>query len=126
MKGEELLLNLRNRIPKFTCGLTQCNQCCGPVPMSKIEKERIRKKYKKDPDYQVGQDLKCNYITDKGCSIYEERPILCRLFGCSDVETLKCPYGMISPDFLTIKETEEVMKMYKELMNLSPYNSTGE
>jgi Fe-S-cluster containining protein len=33
----------------------------------------------------------CVYATKQGCSCYEERPIMCRLFGA--VEDLRCPRG---------------------------------
>lgn len=41
------------------------------------------------------------------CSIYEQRPLICRLFGL--VEGMRCPYGCIPDRWLTDAEAYELM-----------------
>ena len=36
--------------------------------------------------------LNCSYLGDKGCQVYAERPLVCRLFGTTP--KLACPNGM--------------------------------
>ena len=36
-------------------------------------------------------DLSCPHLGDKGCQIYAERPLICRLFGTTP--RLACPQG---------------------------------
>lgn len=35
-------------------------------------------------------DVKCSYLTKKGCGIYEVRPAICRMFGA--IKQMVCPY----------------------------------
>lgn len=60
-------------------------ECCGGVMMTKEEKERIDAYLKllglKKPPQGKGKDY-CEYLTKEGkCSVYAERPIICRSFG---------------------------------------------
>lgn len=64
---------LRKQIPSFECK-PDCTDCCGPVPFSKWEWEQIKDKRKTIT-------LNCPYASENGCETYEQRPILCRLFG---------------------------------------------
>lgn len=46
-------------------------------------------------------DLSCPHLGCNGCEVYEERPLICRLFGIT--ASLACPNGahpekMIEPD----------------------------
>ncbi len=63
--------------------------------------------------------LNCPYITQDGvgrCAIYSERPILCRLFGATEEESLKCPHGCKPPHPLTVGQTKRIMRQYKKLV----------
>lgn len=35
-------------------------------------------------------DVKCSYLTEKGCGIYEVRPAICRMFGA--IKQMSCPH----------------------------------
>ncbi len=37
-----------------------------------------------------GRGIKCSYLTEKGCGIYEVRPAICRLFGA--IKQMSCSY----------------------------------
>lgn len=50
---------------------------------------------------------------DKGCTVYHDRPFLCRIFASS--ESLPCPYGYGPETPLTKEETTELLKEYLHL-----------
>lgn len=95
---------IRKKIPTFTCK-KGCHDCCGPVPFSKKEWKRVKDKRK-------ATSINCPYIGEKGCDIYEERPMMCRLFGA--IEDLRCPHGCRPFYFLSRKEAKEILEaVYK-------------
>jgi len=57
---------------------------------------------KSDTEHQAAlAELSCPHLGDKGCTVYAERPLICRLFGTTP--RLPCPNGnrpdkMIDPD----------------------------
>lgn len=78
-------------VPAMNCkGL--CFEACGPIYMSPEEKRRIEAHLghpigKVDP-----HTLTCPLLTaDKRCSIYELRPMICRIYGVQ--ESLRCEHG---------------------------------
>ena len=89
-----LLLELRDMIPSVSC-IPGCHDCCGPVGACTEEMQRLS---------DNGQVLlrswgtaKCGYLKDGKCSIYEERPLVCRLFGATfGRPELKCPHGVVA------------------------------
>ena len=84
-----------------------CSSCCekGDYPLSQIELEYLMQGYiRLDDDIKrfVQENIKkmkkgetCPFLVDKKCSVYEYRPIICRVHGlaylCKD-ETVKVPY----------------------------------
>ena len=78
--------------------------CCGGVMMTPEEKERIDKVMPKAP-YGKGKDY-CEYLTKEGkCSVYDERPIICRSFGLikemnGPCKGCTCKKQMTSPAFM--------------------------
>lgn len=83
-----------------------CSDCCGPVPLGHIEADRVRHiirpvaRHTALPGSQhIGSTPRntcggCAYATNNGCSIYHERPFVCRLYAAVDGEpNLKCPHG---------------------------------
>lgn len=46
-----------------------------------------------DPDHrnQALAAWNCAHLGDKGCGAYDERPLICRLFGATPA--LPCPHG---------------------------------
>ncbi len=89
----------RRRIPEFAC-IPGCHDCCGPVTTSTEEMARLPDKSAEERDAALA-DLSCPHLGKNGCEVYEERPLICRLFGTTP--QLLCPNGrrpevMIDPD----------------------------
>jgi len=69
------------RVPKIACqGL--CVDSCGPIQMSKLEYERLGK---------PPAAMECTLLVNGRCSRYEDRPLICRLWGV--VPEMPCPFG---------------------------------
>jgi len=96
---------LYNKIPTFECK-PGCTDCCGPVPFSKWEWSRIK-------DKRNARGLNCPYAVNGRCDIYEQRPLMCRLYGA--VETLQCPYGCGPINKLTDAQAKEILQEYMKL-----------
>ncbi len=83
----------RARIPAFEC-IPGCHDCCGPVTAS--SEELFAMPVISAAKHEAAlQDLNCPHLGDslskKGCTVYAERPIICRLFGTTP--RLPCPHG---------------------------------
>jgi uncharacterized protein len=106
-----------------------CRACCGPIPLTKTEWARIKKAHPHDfearqmPDKTLIaiRDVKlpngrvvevCPFAQDGplGCAVYEERPMMCRLFGTTF--KMHCRYGYKSAPQLSRAEFEEIMQEY--------------
>ena len=79
----------RQRIPSFEC-IPGCHDCCGPVTTSTEEMSRLPVKSEAEHDAALA-NLSCPHLGDKGCQVYDERPLICRLFGTTP--SLLCPHG---------------------------------
>lgn len=86
-------------VPAMECqGL--CSESCGPLIVDDSERERIRKR--------TGRTLQllapdCPELTIlRRCSIYDDRPLICRLWGV--VESMPCPWGCRPARYLTDAE----------------------
>jgi hypothetical protein len=79
----------RKRIPSFEC-VPGCHDCCGPVMTSSYEASELPEKSEAEHDAALSE-LSCTYLGSQGCSVYEDRPLICRLFGTTP--SLLCPHG---------------------------------
>lgn len=90
---------LRSRIPAFVCK-PGCHDCCGPVTASSEEMANLP--VKSIAQHEAAHaELNCPYLGKNGCEAYDERPLICRLFGTTP--RLPCPNGnrpqiMIAPE----------------------------
>ncbi len=88
----------RKRIPSFVCE-SGCYDCCGPVTTSSYE--MVNLPVKSDEAHEIAlANFNCPHLGEKGCTVYSERPLICRLFGTTP--KLACPRGkgpevMINP-----------------------------
>lgn len=90
------------RIPPMRCrGL--CTEACGPIAMSRLEWERIEEvRGAPMPGYGPVTNS-CPLLTRDGrCSVYEVRPLICRLWGA--ILALPCPHGCGPARPLTLPE----------------------
>jgi Fe-S-cluster containining protein len=115
MSDAAKLKDLYAAVPSFACK-PGCADCCGPVPVAKAEWQKIKLAKK-----QVGVDcLSCDYLVDSKCSVYNDRPFLCRLFGATADSKMSCKHGCGPEKPLSLKQTEILMKRYMSLMKGGP------
>ena len=67
-----------------------CHQACGPIAMSPAEERRIVAIHGSPPTAD-SLNLRCSKLVDHRCSIYADRPLICRLWGTT--RQLKCQHG---------------------------------
>jgi Fe-S-cluster containining protein len=93
-------------VPHVACKKL-CAAYCGPVEMSVEERRRIEARGVIIPPIPeavqqiIGGErtADCPALVDGRCSVYEDRPLICRLWGA--VESLPCPYGCeVTPGLL--------------------------
>jgi len=104
------LNKIYKQIPTFTCA-QGCNECCGPTPVNFIEAGRIGIEGPTTPVVaeELG-NLTCKFSTPNGCSIYDKRPFMCRLFGT--INSLQCPKNCKPEKMLSPKEENRLLKYY--------------
>lgn len=95
---------LYDKIPSFECK-PGCTDCCQPTQFfDEYELKQIK------PKLPSGFD--CAYRSQAGCDIYENRPLICRMFGA--VDGLNCSHGYQPDVKLTKQEGLEIMKIYNK------------
>ena len=77
-------------IPSMDC-IPGCTDCCGPVPLTSYEAQRF--------------------------GLYENRPLMCRLFGTVDHPRMKCPHGKRPRVVISNGESREIMAGYYNIMD---------
>lgn len=97
----------RKRIPAFEC-VPGCHDCCGPVTASSEEMARLPRKSEAE-HAQALAALSCPHLGENGCQVYEERPLICRLFGTTP--RLACPNGR-RPETMIDARTEQQIYDY--------------
>lgn len=86
---DQFINELRSRIPSFEC-VPGCHDCCGPVMASSTEVSRLP--VISEAAHALALDaLSCPHLGVNGCKVYDERPLICRLFGTTP--RLPCPNG---------------------------------
>jgi Fe-S-cluster containining protein len=89
------------RVPKMQCQ-GKCQQCCGPITYSEAEAQRLGV-IQFDPE-----TLTCEKLSADGrCSIYAQRPLICRLWGT--VPSMACPHGCTPVRWLTEAEANRLV-----------------
>jgi Fe-S-cluster containining protein len=98
---------LRRHIPTFEC-VPGCHDCCGPVTASSEEMFRLPVKSAAAHAAALAE-LSCPHLGDKGCEVYAERPLICRLFGTTP--RLACPNGK-RPEMMIDPRIEQQIDRY--------------
>ncbi|MGO4260779.1 YkgJ family cysteine cluster protein [Lysobacter sp. TAB13] len=101
-RNDQKIDELRRRIPSFTC-IVGCHDCCGPVTASSEEMARLPVKSEAEHDAALAE-LSCPHLGSHGCEVYNERPLICRLFGTTP--QLLCPNGQ-RPVYMIDTRTEQ-------------------
>ena len=96
MNRNEKLDKLYAEIPEIECkGL--CHTTCGLIPLAPSEEARIVDRIgtvqrQRLIDQALNtKSLTCPLLKDNRCSVYDIRPLICRLYGT--VKKMKCQYG---------------------------------
>jgi hypothetical protein len=115
MNERKFLEKLYKSVPTFTC-VEGCSDCCGPVFTTKTEAEKL--------GIEVGTltnkpgEEKCRFAGERGCSVHNDRPLMCRLYGATDIEELVCPHGRKPGKPLKKVQTTELIGKYKAFVIL--------
>ena len=100
-------------IPKIECKRL-CQRYCGVVFGSAVENVRLSRRIGKSWVETVHKkisdavDLECIALKNGACSVYDDRPLMCRLFGVT--EKLRCPHGCVPERLLTEDEVCELVR----------------
>ena len=127
---ENEMENIYQQIPDFGC--SHCHKCCGPIIWFKTE-EILMQKYMKDNKIEnvkwtteefLENEMKCPFLKNDRCSIYQVRPIVCRLQG--NIPDLPCRFnknGYMSDE--TIKKIKkDFYELNKKFQGNSMFYST--
>jgi Fe-S-cluster containining protein len=80
-----------------------CADYCGPVDASRVERRRLREQGARLPalpELQIGGKVEpCPLLVDGRCSVYEDRPLICRVWG--NTERLACEHGCRPARYMT-------------------------
>lgn len=122
-RREKALKKIYKRIPDCHCkGL--CTQACGPVMFSATERAKVESLAPNGwEDFQAGtympvrdepDDLTCPFLQDDKCSIYDDRPLICRMYGSA--EKLQCEHGC--KPTVSVKKEAEIRDEYFQLIQM--------
>ncbi|HWE54176.1 MAG TPA: YkgJ family cysteine cluster protein [Acidimicrobiales bacterium] len=107
------------QIPAVACrGL--CINSCGPISMSKEEQARVRTRGVSIPTMAEameamagGEDYYCPALADGRCTVHDDRPTICRLWGAT--ESMPCPHGCTPDDALTQADSYRLLRLAAEI-----------
>jgi len=105
--NRNIIVRLRENIPSFKC-IQGCHDCCGPVTASSEEMSRMPVKTYAEHEAALS-NLMCVHLGPNGCNVYEERPLICRLFGTT--KRMPCPNGC-RPEVMVDSEIERQVHHY--------------
>jgi Fe-S-cluster containining protein len=118
--AESALAALYDGLPTIQCQ-GKCHTHCGPIAVTPFEDRRMAEASGGSlpimmPAVDVDTGLNCALLVNKRCSIYESRPLICRLFGLVDDPLMRCPYGCVPvPRYLTNEETSRLLRKAEEI-----------
>jgi uncharacterized protein len=111
------LESIYDSLPTVECkGL--CDSFCGPILLSHAEDERIRLRTGKPVG--ISRDNKCDKLKDGQCTVYDLRPLVCRIWGSNPIGTeatamLHCPHGCKVSRAITERE---VMLLTRDVLQV--------
>jgi Fe-S-cluster containining protein len=91
-------------LPTINCR-GACHGGCSAILVPPAEAQHMRSKGIEPPRTEIGN---CAHLSPaKRCNIYQNRPMICRLFGI--VPLMACPFGCSPERHLTEAEEKHVM-----------------
>lgn len=109
MSALRRIQRLYRDIPAFKC-VQGCTDCCGPVPFAKSEWNAVK-------DKRVASGITCPYAVNGRCEIYDQRPLICRLFGAVDHPIMTCPKGCGPGKKLKNSEARKMITEHHKLID---------
>lgn len=110
VKRMALFDKLYRQVPKIECkGL--CSESCGPIAASEFEVKRLEMAANRP--LTVDAELTCSMLVEKRCSVYEHRPLVCRLFGLT--KAMRCEHGCATERRMTDAEAYHLMNKAQQL-----------
>lgn len=119
------------RIPDVNCK-GHCTDSCGPIDASIAERRLLRERgirLKAAPWIEIGADMPggvdempasalaavkpCPALVDGRCSVYDVRPVICRLWGA--VRKMPCEWGCQPDRYLTDGEAREILLLASQV-----------
>lgn len=101
--------DIYRRVPSANCkGL--CADSCGPIPVFSNEPVVALTK----TEHKMGLILfdpattHCPHLKDEKCSVYEDRPLICRLWGST--VRMPCVFGCKPDRWLGEKDATQLLK----------------
>lgn len=116
------ITDLYRPIPAFRC-IEGCGTCCGVVPWAPEEFDRVRDRLPAGTEVMEAdgcfipirpKGTTCPFF-DHGCSVYSDRPFMCRLFGTARDRRLKCPHGRQPEKMLTPEKASRLTGRYQRM-----------
>lgn len=119
---------LYKTLPHIKCKQL-CQDCCGPIAMTEAEWRRIvdrvgcvtpvqRMMLKLESRQSIGRAVitdceTCPLLRDGQCSIYDIRPLICRIWGL--VKDMRCPHGCTPKFWLSPRQSYELLSQAERL-----------
>lgn len=113
------------KIPTFDCG--SCTACCTVVPFTRGERDRVAARHPFVPWERLNiggehyapaaalKNMRCPFVVEgKGCSVYDIRPLCCRLYGSVDHPRMACAMGRGPRRKLTEKQADRMIYANKD------------
>ena len=68
-----------------------CWRSCGPITATPVEMALIHDAHPLVVELGIDEEGGCLYLDHKRCSVYAERPLVCRMWGAT--RKMPCPFG---------------------------------
>jgi hypothetical protein len=92
-------------IPQLDCQ-GKCQRSCGVIPLFPVEVELLKDKAISAPRCSTTEPI-CSALKEGKCSIYENRPFICRLWG--NVPKMPCLWGCKPKRYLAPQEEKKLL-----------------
>lgn len=118
------------QIPEIKCR-GKCQTSCGPIGMSPVEAQIVGKVSAGSIRFRAydemvmvenfdRQTMRCPALQNGRCSIYANRPLICRLWGVG--KKMRCPHGCRPNRWLSDVEARTLLDAAIKI-RLTPYPS---
>lgn len=111
----------------FICHPECPNSCCGPVGISRELWDKHKHKFEHKLDkilpyfgtdiIPACKDMKCIFLENKQCQIYDERPPICRAYGIR--EDIPCAYVKPNGNFRSLAKRTRMQRWINKQIDQS-------